>query len=136
MNKGKVFAGALAAACAAGCAVYGYYRAWHPAAPRPRRGKQHIVCVGDSITFGAGVLPFQKVLSYPAYLQRVLGGDCQVMNFGLSGRTLLSSRDMPHTAEKHYRKSLDIENADYIIMLGTNDTKPQNWDKARFGAEL
>jgi len=120
----------------AGAAVYGHYRNWHPPVPKPLNGKKHIVCIGDSITFGAGVVPFQKWRSYPAYLQGLLGKDYQVMNFGLSGRTLLSTGDMPYTQEPHFPKTLQIENAHYLIMLGTNDTKPFNWNEAQFRTEL
>jgi len=120
----------------AGAALYGHYRNWHPAGPKPVKGKKHIVCVGDSITFGAGVVPFQKWRSYPAYLQELLGKDYQVMNFGLSGRTLLSTGDMPYTKEPHYAKAFQIENVHYLIMLGTNDSKPHNWEEARYREEL
>lgn len=44
----------------AGAVLYGNYRNWHPAVLKPLNGKKHIVCIGDSITFGAGVVPFQK----------------------------------------------------------------------------
>lgn len=68
--KLRVFFGAVGALVLA--SVYGTYRYWHPMAPRPREGKRHIVCIGDSITFGAGVIPFQRWLSYPANLQKLL----------------------------------------------------------------
>ena len=120
----------------AGAAVYGHYRNWHPAVPKTKKGKKHIVCIGDSITFGAGVVPFQKWRSYPAYLQRLLGKEYQVMNFGLSGRTLLRAGDMPYTKETHYTKAFQIEDAHYLIMLGTNDSKPYNWEEAQYREEL
>lgn len=119
-----------------GAALYGRYRNWHPAVPKPQKGKKHIVCIGDSITFGAGVVPFQKWRSYPAYLQELLGKEYQVMNFGLSGRTLLRAGDMPYTKELHYAKAFQIEDVHYLIMLGTNDSKPYNWDESRYHEEL
>lgn len=135
--KPELLIGAAAAlALIAGAAVYGHYRNWHPAVPKPVKGKKHIVCIGDSITFGAGVVPFQKWRSYPAHLQGLLGEDYQVMNFGISGRTLLSTGDMPYAKEPHYAKAFQIEDVHYLIMLGTNDSKPFNWNEAGYREEL
>jgi lysophospholipase L1-like esterase len=83
-----------------------------------------VACVGDSITQGAGA---QKGKSYPAQLQGLLGDGYQVGNFGVSGRTLLKKGDFPYWKEKKYQDALAMEPAIVIIMLGTNDTKPQNW---------
>ncbi len=109
---------------------------WKPPAPKPIPGKRHLVCVGDSITFGAGVILHRHKYSYPAFLQQMLGDGVQVMNFGLSGRTLLSGGDMPYIREQHYPKTFQIDRASYLIMLGTNDSKPYNWDESAFRAEL
>ena len=58
------------------------------------------------------------------------------MNFGLSGRTLLRAGDMPYAKEPHYAKAFQVEDAHYLIMLGTNDSKPYNWDEAQYREEL
>jgi lysophospholipase L1-like esterase len=89
-----------------------------------------IACVGDSITQGAGAKSGQ---SYPAQLQALLGDGYKVGNFGVSGRTLLKKGDFPYWKEKKYQDALAMEPAIVIIMLGTNDTKPQNW---KFEAEF
>ena len=89
-----------------------------------------VACVGDSITQGSGA---QKGKSYPAQLQALLGDGYQVGNFGVSGRTLLKQGDFPYWKEKKYQDALAMEPAIVIIMLGTNDTKPQNW---KFEAEF
>jgi len=117
-------------------AVYKSYRCWHPVAPKAKKRKQHIICVGDSITFGAGVIPFQRWKSYPSYLQCFFGKPYQVMNFGMSGRTLLSTGDMPYTKEKNYLKTMEIDDACYILMLGTNDARYKWWNAQRFQIEL
>ncbi|MDP5019633.1 MAG: GDSL-type esterase/lipase family protein, partial [Opitutales bacterium] len=92
-----------------------------------------VACVGDSITQGAGA---QKGRSYPAQLQALLGGGYLVGNFGVSGRTLLKKGDFPYWKEKKYQDALAMEPAIVIIMLGTNDTKPQNWKhEAEFDAD-
>lgn len=109
---------------------------WNPPAPKPIPGKRHLVCIGDSITFGAGVIPNQYKYSYPAFLQQKLGDAVQVMNFGLSGRTALSGGDFPYIREKHYPKTFQMDHASYLIMLGTNDSKPFNWDETAYRADL
>lgn len=120
----------------AGALVLSRRLLWAPPAPKPLPGIRHLVCIGDSITFGAGVIPNQRKYSYPAFLQQKLGDDVQVMNFGLSGRTLLSAGDIPYIREKYYPKTFQIDRASYLIMLGTNDSKPYNWDEAAYRREL
>ncbi len=92
-----------------------------------------VACVGDSITQGSGA---QKGKSYPAQLQGLLGDGYLVGNFGVSGRTLLKKGDFPYWKEKKYQEALAMEPAIVVIMLGTNDTKPQNWKfEAEFDAD-
>jgi len=83
-----------------------------------------VACVGDSITQGAGA---QRGKSYPSQLQELLGAGYVVGNFGVSGRTLLRKGDFPYWKEKKYQDALAMEPDLVVIMLGTNDTKPQNW---------
>jgi lysophospholipase L1-like esterase len=83
-----------------------------------------VACVGDSITSGAGADPGK---AYPSQLQALLGPKWQVMNFGVSGRTLLKKGDFPYWNEKALKDAQDFKPDVVIIMLGTNDTKPQNW---------
>jgi lysophospholipase L1-like esterase len=85
-----------------------------------------IACVGDSITEGAG-LSSPSVESYPARLQRLLGTNFVVRNYGVSGRTLLKRGDFPYWKEGAYTQSRDWEPDIVIIKLGTNDSKPYNW---------
>jgi lysophospholipase L1-like esterase len=92
-----------------------------------------VACVGDSITQGVGAKSGQ---SYPAQLQALLGEGYKVGNFGVSGRTLLKQGDFPYWKENKYKAALAMEPAIVIIMLGTNDTKPQNWKhEAEFAAD-
>ena len=86
--------------------------------------KTRVACVGDSITQGVGAA---KGGSYPAQLQRLLGDQWQVLNFGVSGRTMLRKGDNPYWNEKQFQEALASKPGAVIIMLGTNDTKPQNW---------
>ncbi len=95
-----------------------------PVKPSDYKAPVRVACIGDSITQGSGAAKGQ---SYPSQLQAVLGDQWQVGNFGVSGRTLLKMGDHPYWIEKAYQEALTFEPDVVIIMLGTNDTKPQNW---------
>lgn len=88
-----------------------------------------VSCVGDSITAGVGVSA-QLVLiqSYPARLQQLIGTNYSVQNDGLSGATLLKKGDTPYWNSTPYLNSYARTKPDIvIIMLGSNDSKSQNW---------
>lgn len=92
-----------------------------------------VACVGDSITQGSGA---GRGRSYPTQLQGLLGESWVVGNFGVSGRTLLKKGDHPYWNEAAYQNALGFKPDVVIIMLGTNDTKPQNWKhEAEFVAD-
>ncbi|MFY7818427.1 MAG: GDSL-type esterase/lipase family protein [Akkermansiaceae bacterium] len=93
-------------------------------APAAHAPEFRIACVGDSITQGSGA---GRGKSYPSQLQELLGEKWAVGNFGVSGRTLLKKGDHPYWNEKAYKNALAHAPHVVIIMLGTNDTKPQNW---------
>jgi len=59
---------------------------------------EKIACVGDSITYGAGI-PNRMTGSYPAQLHQMLqpyDDQWEVRNFGVSGATLLRRGDLPY----------------------------------------
>ncbi|MFH1158870.1 MAG: GDSL-type esterase/lipase family protein [Pseudomonadota bacterium] len=85
-----------------------------------------VACIGDSITFGAG-LAARKKDSYPAVLGRVLGNGYKVKNFGVSGRTALRKSKSPYWNLKAFRNAMAFNPDIVIIKLGTNDSKPVNW---------
>lgn len=86
-----------------------------------------IAVVGNSITEGYTVgIPSRD--AYPAQLQLYLGENFQVGNFGVSGRTMLKKGDSPIWIEPLFQDALAFEPDILIILLGTNDSKPQNWD--------
>ncbi len=124
-----------------------------------------IACVGDSITQGCNVpIELRPTESYPAQLQKMLGLDFKVHNYGYGGRTmiietspnrideswklspvpvdddpgciLLRNNCIPESPDKTFYSSLMLWQPDIIVtMLGTNDSKERHWNKARYTAD-
>ncbi len=90
-----------------------------------------IGCIGNSITFGQDLLN-PATESYPgqlqALLQKVYGDTCIVENFAVSGAGMLKKGDMPVWDQPRFWEGFQYAPDILLIMLGTNDTKPQNWD--------
>jgi len=88
-----------------------------------------VACVGDSITYGSGIAN-RTIDGYPAQLQRLLRQydlSWEVLNFGVSGATLLSRGDLPYVRQAAFANAQACNPDIVIIKLGTNDSKPQNW---------
>lgn len=96
------------------------------AATTTQAGRIRVACVGNSITYGAGIADRDRN-SYPAQLQACLGEEYDVRNFGVSGATLSSAGDYPYVRTAAYDSSMAFSPDIVLIKLGTNDTKPQNW---------
>ena len=95
-----------------------------------------VACVGNSITYGAGIVGRENN-SYPAQLQQLLGEGYLVENFGHNGATAASWGDYPYTDMPEFERSKEFAPDIVLLKLGTNDTKPQNWRGAEpFAAEL
>ena len=88
--------------------------------------KIKVACIGDSITFGAGIKD-RDHNSYPAQLGKLLGEGWEVRNFGVNGHTLLKKGDHPYVNSGQYKAALAFQPDVVIIKLGTNDSKPNNW---------
>ena len=98
-------------------------------------GEQKVLCIGDSITFGQGVLMKREKEAFSAILSEKLGENYQVLNYGLCNRTLLSTGDFPYVEEDFAKESLEQDADIVIIMLGTNDSKPDNWNAEKYEEE-
>ena len=73
--------------------------------------------------------------SYPAILERLLGRKFQVLNYGISGATMQYLSDKPYSQK--YMDAARSTSADIcVLMLGTNDSKPHNWNMEEFERAL
>jgi acyl-CoA thioesterase I len=86
-----------------------------------------VACVGDSITYGAG-LEDRDHQSYPAVLGQRLGPKFQTRNFGVNGATLLKKGDKPYWTQPEFRNIDEFAPHIVLVLLGTNDSKPPNWN--------
>ena len=94
--------------------------------PEVKDGQIKVACVGDSITYGHGVENW-KQNNYPAQLQQILGDKYNVANFGSSGSCVNPNGDQPYVRREVFQASLDYDADIIVFMLGTNDSKPENW---------
>ncbi len=91
-----------------------------------RKNQIKVACVGDSITYGFGISNWPKY-NYPKQLQKLLGKDYYIANFGVSGSCVGAFADLPYKRTKVYKKSLEFKADILVFMLGSNDSKYQNW---------
>jgi len=87
--------------------------------------------IGNSITIGSG-LTNPTVECYPSQLSLLLkekyGDTCLITNYAVSGRTLLKKGDFPWWNEPDFTRCRNYSPDIVVIALGTNDSKPYNWD--------
>jgi acyl-CoA thioesterase I len=100
---------------------------------RPADSTVRIACIGDSITYGAGIED-KTMDSWPAQLGLMLGKGWKVFNFGVGGATMLKNGTRPFWKEPQWINAQLINPDIVIIKLGTNDSAPRNWPE--HGAEF
>ena len=105
---------------------------WLKARKTPKPDAVKVACIGNSITDGHGI-DVATQFGYPALLQQMLGDNYWVKNFGVSARTMLNKGDNPYMNEMAWKDAVAFNPDIVIIKLGTNDSKPQNW---QYGAEF
>ena len=109
---------------------------WLDARQTPQPDAIRVACIGNSITDGHGI-DMAPAYGYPALLQKKLGNGYWVKNFGVSGRTMLNKGDYPYMNEMAWQDAQAFNPDIVIIKLGTNDSKPQNWQYGNeFKADL
>ena len=96
------------------------------------RSAVRIACVGDSLTYGSGVRRTRKKDNYPAQLQKLLGKNYKVKEFGLRNATASRSGNLPYLESREFRDAMDYQADLVFIMLGTNDSKTYNWDREAY----
>ena len=102
----------------------------------PQADAIRVACIGNSITDGFGI-DMATQYGYPAQLQKKLGNGYWVKNFGVSSRTMLNKGDFPYMNEMAWKDALAFKPDIVLIKLGTNDSKPYNWQhKAEFRQDL
>ena len=93
--------------------------------------KIRIACIGDSLTWGFS-LPDPWRQSYPALLQERLGVDYAVRNFGCNGASVRCDANLPYVESLAYGESRAWNPDIVLLMLGSNDATPWDWDAAAF----
>lgn len=90
--------------------------------------------IGNSITHGNS-LADPLTQAFPVVLDEMLkgvyGDTCLVKNYGLTTTTMLKNGDVSYWDTQHLKDYLSYAPEICFLMLGTNDTKPQNWDVYR-----
>lgn len=102
----------------------------HAAEPKIR-----VICVGDSITEGMGASNW-GMMGYPGQMQTYLGNNYEVYNCGKSSATLLKkgtndNKPFSYWDQPQFLKSQMYSADVVIVMLGTNDSKDENWNNYR-----
>jgi len=65
--------------------------------------------------------------NWPVYIAPMLGDGYTVDDFGASGTDMITNGDSPYWDTSQYPESTDSSADVVIIMLGSNDSKPENW---------
>ena len=95
--------------------------------------KIKVAAVGDSLTEGYLSTAGNKGDdAYPAWLQRLLGDEYQVQNFGKTSYTLMRGTNKSYWDTTEFTNSKNFEPNIVIIMLGTNDSKDSYWNKDKY----
>ena len=99
-------------------------------------GQIKVACVGDSTTYGHGISNWPQN-NYPTVLQNLLGEKYHVNNYGVSSFAVQEDADCSYRTLAHYQESLKYD-ADFVVfMMGSNDSKAQNWkDEDAFREDL
>ncbi len=88
---------------------------------------KEILCIGDSITEGYGIpTDKRKEFRFSSVLAKLVGDKYKVINLGYCARTMLTNVKLPW-GDCGFAKLKETKPYIAIIMLGTNDSKMENW---------
>jgi alpha-L-fucosidase 2 len=85
-----------------------------------------VACIGDSITFGSG-LANRDIDSYPAQLQKILGQEFEVKNFGAENATMIPDPPIPYLKTPQFEQAKQFLPDVVLIMFGTCDSQEKTW---------
>jgi lysophospholipase L1-like esterase len=85
-----------------------------------------VACIGNSITAGTAVGGVNN--AYPAFLQTLLGRAYSVRNEGITTTTMLKKGDVSYWTSVKMADVFSFKPNIVTIKLGTNDSKPKNWN--------
>lgn len=97
--------------------------------PPYKEGQIKIALVGDRVTYGHSIKNWPKY-NYPALLSQMLDAGYCVKSYGVSGSTVQPDGDQPYNVTKAYIWSHEFDTDVLVFMLGSNDSKPENWKGA------
>ncbi|MBQ8503364.1 MAG: hypothetical protein IJ491_03700 [Clostridia bacterium] len=131
MNKAKrIILTVVLAAALGGASFFGYMfmngLSGIRINPQYKEGQIKVACVGDSVTYGHSIKNWPRN-NYPALLSDMLGEDYHVCSYGVSGSTVQPDGDQPYNITKAYTWSHEYEADILVFMMGSNDSKPENW---------
>ena len=89
------------------------------------KNRKHIICVGDSNTYGTLLLN-RKRDCYPSRLQQLLGSHTVVKNEGVHRYAVSRHADNSYLNHPYYKKRYQEKMDVVLIFLGTNDSKEKN----------
>ena len=81
-----------------------------------------VACIGNGLTYGTGINK-RELNSYPAQLQRILGDNYLVRNFGVEGSTIYKDDEKSFRKSAQYQASLDFEPEIIIFSFGLEEAK-------------
>ncbi|MCC8171351.1 MAG: GDSL-type esterase/lipase family protein [Parabacteroides sp.] len=92
--------------------------------------RKRIACAGNSITYGYLTSSFEE--TYPYKLQKLLGKEFEVRNFGVPGAAVQFDKFTTYSKTKVYAEMKLFKPDVIILKLGTNDSRPDEWTNEDF----
>lgn len=100
-----------------------------------KKDEVKVACVGDSITEGAWIAN-EAADGYPSVLEKMLGNQYKVLNAGRGWATVSKMGDVPYWSRNEFHNVFAFQPDIIVIKLGTNDSKPRNWNSETFPKDL
>ncbi len=89
-----------------------------------------VACIGDSLT--RGYLLENTTDSYPSQLQKALGSDYEVRNFGYTASYVIDDGPIEYVKTEVYPDSVAYDADVLVFMFGANDIRAYDWTPKYF----